>query len=263
VQRLRRLLHQKHARHGDRAFVAEGTKVVSAALDAGAPIEALYFDAGADLSPTAVAVVERARATGVRVFPLAAGVMERVADAVTPQPLCAVIGFSDVALSGLAPGVVVVLVDVRDPGNVGGIIRSADAAGAAGIVVCEGSGDPYNPKTVRASAGSLFHLPLVLAADPEELRRELSARAVATVGAVAHGGVDYAAGGLDEPLALFFGNEAAGLPADLTARLDHLVTVPIAGGAESLNVAMAATVICFELARRRRSGSAAPLSMTP
>jgi len=244
-------------------FVAEGSKIVEAALAAGVAIEAVYLDSAVDLSPATAAIVDRLVGAGVRVFPLSPGVMERVSDTVTPQPLIAVVGYLDVALGEVRNGPVIVLVDVRDPGNVGAIIRSADASGAAAVVVCEGSGDPYNPKTVRASAGSLFSVPLVRGRTAMEVADELSGRGFTLIGAVARDGDDYATAPIGGDVALFFGNEANGLDAVVSERLDRVITVPIAGGAESLNVAMAATVICFDLARRRRLDPAAPLSMSP
>jgi len=263
VQRLRRLVQRKSVRNADRVFVAEGAKVVEAALASGASVEALYFDSAGALTDNTAAIVDQATSAGIRVFALAPGVMDRVADTVTPQPLIAVVSYLDIDLDQVVDGAVVVLVDVRDPGNVGAIIRSADAAGAAAVVICEGSGDPYNPKTVRASAGSLFHLPLVRGGTFGEVAATLTAMKFQLVGAVAHGGADYASFDFGPRPAIVFGNEAAGLGAETLATLDQLITVPIAGGAESLNVAMAATVISFELARRRRLGTSSPLSMTP
>ena len=100
-------------------------------------------------------MIEQALGAGVRVYQLGPGVMERVADTVTPQPLLAVVAFVDVGLDALAgASLVVVCADVRDPGNAGTVLRSAEAAGADGVICCDGSVDVYNPKTVRASAGA-------------------------------------------------------------------------------------------------------------
>ena len=242
-------------------FVAEGAKVVEAALHAGAVIEAIYCDPG---SPGLVALeplIESARAHGVRIFGLEAGVLERVSDTVTPQPILAVVNFIDRPLETIVRGVVLVLVDVRDPGNIGSILRSADAAGVDAVILCDGCGDLYNPKTVRASAGSLFHLPVVRGGDPESVLGALEGIGFATCATLAREAEDYAIAELLSPLALVFGNEARGLDAKIASRCSRAVSVPIAGGAESLNVAMAATVIAFELARRRRHGGREALSM--
>lgn len=203
-------------------------------------------------------MLERARVAGARVFALREGVLERVSDTVTPQPVCAVAAMADVPLEALladpagAPGPLLVCVAVRDPGNLGAILRSADAAGCAGVVVCGESADPYNPKVVRASAGAVFRVPLAVAGDPAATLAALGERGIRRLGTVARGGEDYLAAPLAPPVALVLGNEAAGLDPGLAEALDGAVTIPMAGRGESLNVAMAATVLCFEAARRRR-----------
>lgn len=259
MQRLRRLLRQRSARRADGAFVVEGVKVLAAALDAGAPVEAVYYGPEALRAAVAVAFLERARASGLRVFALQAGVVERVADTTTPQPVLAVVGRVDVELEPLLepapadyPPPVVVCVDVRDPGNLGSIVRSADASGAAAVVCCDGSADLYNPKTVRASAGSLFHVPLVAERTAAEVLTALGRARYLRVGTAARDGADYAAAELGGRVALVLGNEGHGLDDALAPSIDAFVSIPMAGRAESLNVAMAATVLCFELARRRR-----------
>jgi len=237
--------------------VAEGVKVVEAAIDAGAPIEAIYIAPAAEEAPGASGLVERAEAAGIRIVRLQRGVIERVADTVTPQPVIAVVGRVDLdmvdAMSRCGDDApVVVCIDVRDPGNLGAIIRSADAAGAAAVVCCEGSADVYNPKTVRATAGSLFHVPLVVDVSERSAYETLRGVGYTLLGTVAHGGEDYARANLPDRVAIVLGNEANGLHDEARAALDASVAIPMAGRAESLNVAMAATVLLFELARRRR-----------
>ena len=140
----------------------KGAELLSVALDAGAPVESVYVVPEGRDNAAVRAVSSRAFEAGSRVFDLDAGVLERVADTVTPQPVLAVVGFEPSDLGTLREAdLVVVCADVRDPGNAGTLIRTADAAGAAGVVCCDGTVDPYNPKTVRASAGSVFHLPIV------------------------------------------------------------------------------------------------------
>lgn len=233
--------------------------MVRAALDAGVQVESLFLGAGSEGETTVSEVAGRARAAGVRVYELAPGVLERVADTVTPQPLLAVVAMGGATLGSLGGrGLVVVLAGVRDPGNAGTVLRSADAAGAAAVVCCGGTVDPYNPKSVRSSAGSIFHLPLVVAGDPGAVLDELGAHGYRRLGAVAHGGADYAAADWSVPTALVLGNEASGLEPGLAGRLDGLVRVPMAGRAESLNVGVACAVICFEALRQRRATSGGP-----
>lgn len=218
------------------------------AIGAGAAVESAYLAPGAPDE-----VVDRLAAHGVRTHDLGPGVMERVADTVTPQPVAAIVGYRDVELSVLRHAtMVVVCVDVRDPGNAGTVLRSAEAAGADGVIFCEGSVDVYNPKTVRSSAGSLFHVPFVTGGDPVEVLDESAGWGLRRLGTVAHGGADYVLADLGQPVAFVLGNEAHGLPERLGAHLDDVVTIPMAGRTESLNVGMAATVLCFEAARQRR-----------
>lgn len=247
VQRLRRLARRRSARHSERAFVLEGAQLLSAALDAGAAVESVYLAPGA-VDP----VVERAAAAGIRVFELAPGVMERVADTATPQPVLAVAPHLDVTLAQL-PGdgwPVLVCVDVRDPGNLGTVLRSAEASGAAGVICCDGSVDLYNPKCVRASAGSLFRTRVVAGGEPLEVLATLGSRGMRRLGTRAGEGdrydlVDY------RSTALVLGSEAHGLPPGLEAELDGWLTIPMVGRADSLNVGMTAAVLCFQAARQR------------
>ncbi len=222
--------------------------MLSEALRAGVPVEGVY------LAPDAPADVHRlAEASGARVHELATGVLERVADTVTPQPVMAVVPQVDVVLDTLRQATfLIVCVDVRDPGNAGTVLRSAEAAGADGVVCCDGSVDVYNPKTVRASAGTLFHIPVVSGGDPVEVLEQIGSWGVRRLGTTARAGADYAALDLTTPLAFVLGNEASGLPEEVEPLLDEHVQVPMAGRAESLNVGMAAAVLCFEAARQRR-----------
>ena len=182
--------------------------------------------------------------------------MERVADTVTPQPVAAVVSYVDVDLDTLrGASLVVVCFDVRDPGNAGTVLRSAEASGAEGVVCCEGSVDVYNPKTVRASAGSLFHVPVVVGGAPAATTETLGSWGLTRVATVARDGTDYTALDLTAPVALMLGNEAHGLPSDVAAMADAQVSIPMAGRTESLNVGMAAAVLCFEAARQRRAGA--------
>lgn len=239
--------------------MVEGPALVRSALDAGVVLEACYADPEAGQSPDARSALDQARLAGVRVLPLGPGVLARVSDTVSPQPVLAVARFEAADQQVLAGAdLVVVLVDVRDPGNVGTILRTADAAGAAVVVACRGSVDVYNPKVVRASAGSLFHVPVWAGPEPADALDALEAHGVRTVATVRAGATDYLDVDWAMPTALCFGNEPAGLPAEVVARADVVATIPMAGGAESLNVATACAVLCFEVLRQRRRPSGAP-----
>jgi RNA methyltransferase, TrmH family len=190
---------------------------------------------------------------GAPVQVLAPGVLERVATTVTPQPALAVASCPLAELADLAGApFVVVAAGLADPGNLGTVLRVAEASGAAGVALTPGSVDPFNPKVVRSSAGALFHLPVVVDAPLERLG-DLGVPLLATA---ATGGLPYDEAPLDPPVALVLGNEAHGLPEGLPVA--GLVSIPHAGRAESLNVAMAAAVLCFEVARRARAPVSRP-----
>ncbi len=247
MQRLRKLIQKRSARQAEGVFVAEGVTLLREALDAGVIPETVFYapDADADL-------VNDAIDAGVDAYGLEHGVMEKVADAVTPQPVCSVIPALDVSLSSLPiDGFVIVAVDVRDPGNAGTMMRSGAAAGAKGIVFCNGSVDVFNPKTVRATAGALFHLPVVTSVSVDEVLGAFGALGRTRLAAVAHDGVDYTTLDLTMPTAFVMGNEAHGLPEGL-AGIDAGITIPLPGPIESLNVGVATAVLCFEAARQTR-----------
>ncbi len=236
----------------------EGAKVLSEALDAGVAIESVYVEApdpGAADASRAWDLARAASERGARVFELAAGVMARVADTVTPQPVVAVVGAVDVPLDRLrGASLLVVCVDLRDPGNAGTVLRSAEAAGAGGVVFTSGSVDVFNPKTVRSSAGSLFHVPVVTGGDAVKVLDEVGRWGVRRLATAVRGGVDYDAADLVSPVAFVVGNEAHGLPPGVAGHVDGAVSIPMVGRSESLNVGMATAVLCFEAARQRRAG---------
>ncbi len=204
-------------------------------------------------------LVDAAAGAGVAVLEVSAELMAELAPTVTPQGLLAVCSFLDVPLGELAaasPRLLVVLADVRDPGNAGTVLRTADAAGAGGVIFAGDSVDPYNGKCVRSSAGSLFHLPVVTGVSAADAASALRGAGLTVL--AADGGADLtldelqAAGRLARPTAWLFGNEAWGLPAQSRALADEVVAVPIYGRAESLNLAAAAAVCLYASARASR-----------
>lgn len=247
--------------------MVEGAKLVLTAVEAGAEVESVYLAPGAEADAAVHRAVEAAAGRGARVFLLAPGVLERVADTVTPQPVLAVVRQPPSDPGALAGATfVVVCAGVRDPGNAGTVVRSAAAAGADAVVCTAGTVDPFNPKTVRASAGAVLLVPLVVDVEAGQVLDDLAGAGLRRVGAVSTGGRPHTEVDWGSPVAVVLGNEAAGLTAEVAGRLDELVTIPMAGAVESLNVSMAATVLCFEVARQRNnlhamqtgSGSDAP-----
>lgn len=252
VQQLRRLLGRRSARHGDGLCVVEGPVLVAEAVAAGWTCIAQFVAADA-----AGAAVPGAG----DVYELASGVLERVASTSTPQQPLALVRIPAAAgtAAALAEATLVVVADrLADPGNLGTILRSAEAAGADAVVLTPGSVDPYNPKVVRASAGALFHVPVV-----EATLDEVAAAGLELVGTTSHDHPDrtvvaHTSADLTGRVAVVLGNEAAGLPAewsDAVGPIRRWLTIPHRGRAESLNVAMAATVVVFEAARQRADAS--------
>lgn len=179
-----------------------------------------------------------------------------LSDSVTPAGVVGVCRFLDRPVDHAVDGtgLVAICADVRDPGNAGTVIRCADAAGAGAVVLAGHSVDPYNPKTVRATVGSLFHLPIALEPDPAAAVRAAQAAGLQVLAADGAGEVDLAEAGdlLAAPTAWLFGNEAWGLPAELAELADHRVRIPIYGRAESLNLSTAAAVCLYASAGAQR-----------
>jgi len=243
-------LKKRAFRERDRRFLAEGAQAVAEALGRDGGVDALFHtDPGHPL-------VDRAGRLGAGPIHVSPDVMHRLTSTVTPQGLVAVAPFVDVALDAIEPSRCVALLhEVRDPGNAGMILRSADAAGADAVVFAGSSVDAYNPKTVRASAGSLFHVPLVRGVDTAEAIENLRSRGCRVHAMATDGERDLYHVDLTQPSVFLFGNEARGLPPDTASLADDTVRVPIPGRAESLNLAAAATVCLFEWARQRRDGA--------
>jgi len=275
-----RQLARRSSRQRTRLFLAEGPQAVREALAWGqaAPqhrngARGASGQPGADGASGVVTelfvtaevrsrhdeLTARAAAQGVPVLIVSGQVMAELAQTVTPQGLLAVCRFIDVPLERLtetSPRLVVLLANVRDPGNAGTVLRTADAAGADGVVFSDASVDPYNSKCVRASAGSLFHLPVVAGSPLREAAAALRGAGLQILAAEGAAGRKLdeleSDGALGRPTAWLFGNEAWGLPADLVALADQAVAVPIYGRAESLNLAAAAAVCLYASARARR-----------
>jgi RNA methyltransferase, TrmH family len=252
-----RRLTKRAFRQRERAFLAEGPQAVAEAHRCGAPITDLFVTVPARARYHGL--VTAIAAAGIPVHVVSGEVMGELAQTVTPQGLLAVCGFIDVQLAAVtapAPRLVALLANVRDPGNAGTVLRTADAAGAQAVVFGDASVDLYNGKCVRASAGSLFHLPVVARARLEEAvvtMRDAGLRIVAADGRAGRSLDDPdVQARLGEPTAWMFGNEAWGLPPELVALADEPVAVPIYGRAESLNLAAAAAVCLYASARAQR-----------
>jgi TrmH family RNA methyltransferase len=234
---------------------------VDAALDRGAHLESVFLGPRAEAAFPALCA--RFGAAGVDVVALKEGVLEKVGSTRTPQPVLAIAAMPARDRDALArDGLVLVALGLADPGNLGTLVRSAEASGAAAIVLGPGSVDAYNPKVVRASAGAIFGIPLVDAEaegwNAVEALDALGELGRQRLGATAGAGIRHTDVDFTRPTAVVLGNEAHGIDAAVDARLDGHVRIAMAGPAESLNVAMAGTVLCFESARQRRGAAGPP-----
>jgi|SRR5215211_3499536 len=255
----RRLLRRK-GRQSARRFLIEGPQAVSEALDRpGTVIELIVAD---DSLHHHQELLDTASKVGARIAVTSAHAVDQLAATVTPQGLVAVCHMVHVsavdALAG-APQLVVLCDQVRDPGNLGTVIRCADAFGADAVLVSRDSVDVYNAKTVRATTGSLFHVPVAVAVDLTEavtLARD-SGLQVFGADAAAPCKIDDLAksGELNQPTLWVMGNEAWGLPAEHQSLLDRLVALPLYGRAESLNLSTAAAVFLYASATAQRRSS--------
>ncbi|WP_431960496.1 TrmH family RNA methyltransferase [Actinacidiphila sp. bgisy160] len=250
-----RRLARRSFRGKERRFLAEGPQAVREAM---AHLVEVY------VTPEAAArhadIVAAARAARVPVFTATDEVVAEMSDTVTPQGVIGLCRFLDTPFEEVLrarPKLVAVLAHVRDPGNAGTVLRCADAAGAEAVVLTDASVDLYNPKAVRASVGSLFHLPVAVGVPMETVVDGLRGAGVRLLAADGAGERDLDAeldeGTMGGPTAWIFGNEAWGLPEETRALADEVVRVPIHGRAESLNLATAAAVCLYASARAQRA----------
>lgn len=226
----------------------DGPILLAEALDAGIAVGEVYAEPGADR-----ALLERSRALGVDVRAVAEGALAKVTSPVTPQAVAAVADIPAPAGRAELAGLVLVAAGVSDPGNLGTLVRVSEAAGASAVVSCADAVDPWNPKCVRAAAGSLFRVPVLDAGSVADAVARLRAAGMTVLACDLTAGATYDEVDLHGDVAIVLGNEAHGLAAGDRALVDGSVAIPMAGRVESINVAMAGTVLAFEAARQRRA----------
>lgn len=256
--RLGKLSSRRRTRDAEGVFVIDGPTLLVSALAAGVTVTEVFVDVER-ADDTLLASIDAAEVAGAEVFAVPGDVLRRATDPVHPQPVAALARRPEVpgdVFTG-ATGVLALL-GVADPGNAGTMIRAAVAAGFDAVCVTPGTVEIFGPKALRASAGTAFSVPVVELESPHagfEAWRAAGMTTVATVvdAPVAHDAVD-----LTGPVVVLVGNEAHGLDPAITARADLAVTIPMPGPAESLNAAMAATLLCFEIVRQRRNASSPP-----
>jgi RNA methyltransferase, TrmH family len=254
VKRVRLLAERKHRRR-ESAFVVQGIQPVWQAVEAGADLEALIVAPGLLRHQGALEMVAQQEAAGVRVARLSDELFARLADRDGPAGLAAIVRAAPVPLERLAvaPGsVFAALHEAGNPGNVGTIIRTASAAGAAGVILIGSSADPYDPTAVKASMGALFTVPVAAGESAAQFLAWAAARGVTVAAASGRAAASCWEADLPLPLAVLLGSEGAGLPGELLDAAGVQVAIPMTGTAESLNLAVAAGILLYEV--RRRTG---------
>lgn len=251
VKHIRSLAADRKERRRERMFVLEGVRLVADALASGAALELALFDAER-LAATAAGQTLAERLAGTRgAYPATAQVVAAASDTVHPQGVVAVARWPE--LTPEKAGVALVLDAIQDPGNLGTILRSAEAAGVAEVLCAPGTADLYAPKVVRAAMGAHLRLPMRQDIGWETLDETLGL-VDHVYAADASATMPYYAADWRQRCALLIGNEAGGLSEDARARATRLIGIPMRGGAESLNAGVAASVILFEALRQRSHG---------
>lgn len=249
VQRIRELLAKRANRESTGLYVIEGVRLCEEAVNSGVrPELTLYSE---NCSPRGLELMRHAQTLGSRVISVAESVLNSISETETSQGILMVVPASPRALPAEV-NFVLVLDQLRDPGNVGTILRTACASGVQAVFCTPGSVDPYSPKVVRAAMGAHFRLPILT--QPWNEIRDYCARQKPPLRAIlAESGAGSSLWELNlmSPLALVIGGEADGASAEVKASVDELVTIPMPGGFESLNAAAAASILLFEVVRQR------------
>ncbi|MEW6727715.1 MAG: RNA methyltransferase [Bacillota bacterium] len=249
-------LHSRKYRDLERRFIVEGVRMTGEALSSGWPVECVVYAAGKGGVEAVRALLERASAAGVETLEAEDRVFSAVSQTETPQGILAVVRKKP-APPGIPKGatLVVVLDGIQDPGNLGTVLRSAAAAGADAVISTLGSADLYNAKCLRSAAGAVFHTPAIEGLRPEECVSLLKDAGLRVLAADPRGGVALYDCDMTVPLALVVGNEGAGVGPVLRNAADSLVHIPMPGRVESLNAAVAVSLVIFEAVRQRAKTS--------
>ena len=251
VKRYVRLAASKRERDGEGRFVFEGVKLCRDAFESGAPLEQIFVTPDC-LARHAEALAPLLDSAG-ECFEIAEPIAAKLSDQKTPQGVFAVAPKLDKTLAQATiyeGGRYLFLVGLQDSGNVGTILRTAEAFGVNGVILTRDTCDPFAPKTVRGSMGAVFRLPLLVVPDAGELLGQLAAHGVATAASVLDSdAISLHEARFPEPAVLLIGNEGNGLPAGIAQACSTRVTIPMRGRAESLNASMAAGILLWEMLR--------------
>jgi TrmH family RNA methyltransferase len=250
---LRRLTSHT-GRRKEGKFILEGTRAVEEALAADWPVEAILYTRQTAGSERIQRILTKAKTRQVNLREISPVLCRRLADTETPSGIMALVKRSDYQLKNIfrnQPSLLVLVDGIQDPGNLGTIIRSSDAAGAQGVIITKGTVDLYNPKVIRATMGSFFHLPVVMVSTLEELRDFMATFNLQLVAGQQKVPKLINEVNLTLPTVLAVGNEAHGLSPEILNLAQHTVSIPMPGKAESLNAAIAVSIMLYETIRQR------------
>ncbi len=253
VKRIRALAERK-ARKREGRFVVEGMQPVWRASESGWEIEALILAPGLIENPVVHDMAAHLEARGTRIVRLTADLFQRVSGRDGPAGVMAIVHsrFSPLAdLQVADDDVWVILHRVHNPGNLGTIIRTADATGMSGVILCGDSTDPFSPAAVKASMGSIFSVPLVVERHVDQVIAWAGNAGIQLVGTSGYADSAHWDTPFPRPLGILLGNEGDGIPEDLLRSLDYTTRIPMTGTAESLNLGAAAAVLMYEVQRNR------------
>jgi RNA methyltransferase, TrmH family len=262
VKRVRALADRKRRRR-ESAFVVHGIQPVWQAVEAGADIEVLLIAPELLSHRGALQMVDAQQADGVRVARLTGDLFGRISDRDEPAGLAAIVRAAPARVDDLAVpdgALFAALHEPGNPGNIGTIIRTASAAGASGVILIGPSADPYDPVAVKASMGALFTVPVAVAQSGADFLAWAAAAGVTVAAASGRAALSCWDASWPLPLALLLGSEGTGLPADLLAAADMQVSIPMTGTAESLNLAVAAGILLYEVRRPTRNSASTAAS---
>jgi TrmH family RNA methyltransferase len=260
VKRVRALADRRHRRR-ESAFVVQGVQPVWQAVEAGADIDVLLVAPELLRHHGSLDMVSAQEARGVRVARLTGELFARISDRDGPAGLAAIVRATLTRVGDLAVpegGLFAALHEPGNPGNVGTIIRTANAAGASAVILIGPSADPFDPVAVKASMGALFTMPVAVAESGAEFLAWATAAGVTVAATSGRSALSCWDATWQFPLTLLLGSEGTGLPADLLAAADMQVSIPMTGTAESLNLAVAAGVLLYEVRRSTRSATPSP-----
>ncbi|SDF23703.1 TrmH family RNA methyltransferase [Sporolituus thermophilus] len=248
-------LKQKKYRDEYNLFAVEGIRLVEEAAGSAWRPAICFYTEKAAAAKRVQSTLEILAAKGCRIVEVSDNVYTKITDTDQPQGILCVMEkkqytFSDLQASDRA--LIVILDNVQDPGNIGTVVRTADAAGCCGVILTKGCADLFSGKTVRATMGSLFHLPVITGVTEQEVAAFLEQRNIRLLATALDASSLYHDVDLRGPVAIVFGNEGAGVSKAILEKADERVYIPLYGRAESLNVAVAAAVILYEARRQRR-----------